>query len=114
MPAVAAGRVLVTGVNGYIGIWVARVLLERGYAVRGTVRSEGKAQHIRQLFKPFAERFEMVVVPDITKVSPFVSSFSALLSWCTTGRSIRRSREGRRRGRASRIAVPLPRHQARW
>ena len=74
MPAVATGKVLVTGVNGYIGLWVARVLLERGYTVRGTVRSEGKAQHIRQLFKPFAERFEMVVVPDITKVIPTATS----------------------------------------
>ncbi|TFY67709.1 hypothetical protein EVJ58_g1460 [Rhodofomes roseus] len=71
MPAVAAGRVLVTGVNGYIGLWVARVLLERGYTVRGTVRSEGKAKHIRQLFKPFGEKFEMVIVPDITKVGAF-------------------------------------------
>jgi len=71
MPAVAAGRVLVTGVNGYIGIWVARVLLEKGYTVRGTVRSEGKAQHIRQLFKPFGEQFETAIVPDITKAGAF-------------------------------------------
>jgi nucleoside-diphosphate-sugar epimerase len=44
MPAVDLGsEVLVTGANGYIAVWVVRVLLERGFAVRGTVRSESKS-----------------------------------------------------------------------
>lgn len=85
---------LVTGVNGYVGIWVARVLLEKGYAVRGTVRSEGKAQHIRQLFKPYSERFEMVVVPDITKVTLSVYRSSALSYTIAAGGCVRRSRKG--------------------
>ena len=33
-------KVLVTGANGYIAIWLVAMLLEKGYSVRGTVRSE--------------------------------------------------------------------------
>ncbi|KAF8959849.1 hypothetical protein BDZ97DRAFT_1940549 [Flammula alnicola] len=37
MPALAKGsKVLVSGSNGYIAMWVVRILLERGYSVRGT------------------------------------------------------------------------------
>jgi nucleoside-diphosphate-sugar epimerase len=44
--------VLVTGVSGYIGSWVAYAALKLGYRVRGTVRSlanEKKVQHLRDL-----------------------------------------------------------------
>jgi cinnamoyl-CoA reductase len=33
--------VCVTGAGGYIGSWIVKVLLDRGYAVRGTVRNPG-------------------------------------------------------------------------
>ncbi len=44
--------VLVTGVTGYIGTWVAYAALKLGYRVRGTVRSlsssqESKVRHLR-------------------------------------------------------------------
>ncbi|GFF56611.1 NAD(P)-binding protein [Aspergillus udagawae] len=42
------GLVLVTGVTGFIGSYIANGLLELGYRVRGTVRSN----------------FEAVIVPD--------------------------------------------------
>ncbi|KAJ8581676.1 hypothetical protein M405DRAFT_832046 [Rhizopogon salebrosus TDB-379] len=41
-------KVLVSGANGYIAIWVVRALLEKRYSVRGTVRSEEKATHLRE------------------------------------------------------------------
>jgi nucleoside-diphosphate-sugar epimerase len=44
--------VLVTGVSGYIGSWVAYTALKLGYRVRGTVRSlanESKVAHLRDL-----------------------------------------------------------------
>lgn len=44
--------VLVTGVSGYIGTWVAYTALKLGYRVRGTVRSisnENKISHLRNL-----------------------------------------------------------------
>ncbi len=46
--------VLVTGVSGYIGTWVAYAALRLGYRVRGTVRSLASSQseklrHLREL-----------------------------------------------------------------
>ena len=72
MPAVDPGsKVLVTGANGYIAVWVVRVLLERGFAVRGTVRSESKAGYLKKMFSSYGDKHEVVVVEDIAKVSPY-------------------------------------------
>ncbi|KAL5521236.1 hypothetical protein ACEPAG_9159 [Sanghuangporus baumii] len=74
MPAVQApAKVLVSGANGYIAAWVVRTLLERGYSVRGTVRSESKTGYLKKLFKSEVDsgKFELVVVPDITKAGAF-------------------------------------------
>ena len=43
-----ADTVLVTGISGYIAAHVAAKLVERGFRVRGTVRSLGKGQRILQ------------------------------------------------------------------
>lgn len=37
---------LVTGVSGYLGSWVARKLVERGFRVRGTVRNVDDAEKV--------------------------------------------------------------------
>ncbi|KAK0448418.1 D-lactaldehyde dehydrogenase [Desarmillaria tabescens] len=68
MPALqqhSNARILVTGVNGYIGSWIARTLLEQGATVKGTVRSEKKGKYIKQLFASYGDRFQLVEVPDI-------------------------------------------------
>ncbi|WP_181408095.1 NAD-dependent epimerase/dehydratase family protein [Pararhizobium mangrovi] len=41
------GRVLVTGVSGFIGRHLVREFLEHGYAVRGTVRDDAKVDPVR-------------------------------------------------------------------
>uniref|UniRef100_A0AAU2B5J3 Cinnamyl alcohol dehydrogenase CAD2 n=1 Tax=Conocephalum conicum TaxID=41839 RepID=A0AAU2B5J3_CONCI len=44
--------VVVTGANGFIASWVVKILLERGYNVRGTVRNPddtGKVGHLLEL-----------------------------------------------------------------
>ncbi|KAG1876139.1 hypothetical protein C8R48DRAFT_669334 [Suillus tomentosus] len=63
--------VLVSGANSYIAVWVVRTLLKKGYSVRGTVRSEEKAVHLRQLFSSYGDKHEVVVVEDITKEGAF-------------------------------------------
>ncbi|KAI0746586.1 NAD(P)-binding protein [Daedaleopsis nitida] len=74
MPAITSGRVLVTGANGYLAAWVVKDLLDSGFSVRGTVRSESKATYLREYFgKIYGDRFEVVIVEDITKDGAFDS-----------------------------------------
>ena len=47
---------------------VLKELLERGFQVRGTIRSESKAAFVRNTFKSFGDKLELVVIPDATKV----------------------------------------------
>ena len=73
MPVVAPGsKILVSGANGFIAVWLVRTLLEQGYAVRGTVRSKEKSAFLVDLFKSYGDKFELVVVEDITKVSDYM------------------------------------------
>ena len=72
MSTLAPGsKVLVTGVNGFVASWVAQQLLELGYSVRGTVRSAKKGTHFQKIFAKYGDKFEIVVVEDITKVCFF-------------------------------------------
>ncbi|KAJ7354212.1 hypothetical protein DFH08DRAFT_854411 [Mycena albidolilacea] len=71
MPAVTSGKVLVSGANGYIAVWVVRALLEEGFAVRGAVRSADKAAHLHETFASYGDKFELIVVPDITQEGAF-------------------------------------------
>ena len=43
-----SGRVLVTGAGGFVGKWTVIELLRAGFDVRGTVRSDGKAEKVRR------------------------------------------------------------------
>ncbi|KIP03369.1 hypothetical protein PHLGIDRAFT_110983 [Phlebiopsis gigantea 11061_1 CR5-6] len=73
MPAITQGKgkVLVSGTNGYIAMWVVKSLLEKGYSVRGTVRSESKIAHLKDTFKSYGDKLDVVVVSDITKDCAF-------------------------------------------
>jgi nucleoside-diphosphate-sugar epimerase len=68
MPAVNKGKVLVTGANGYLAVWIVKYLLDQGFSVRGTVRREAAIPYLQNSFKSYADKLEFVVVPDITKV----------------------------------------------
>ncbi|TFK79444.1 NAD(P)-binding protein [Polyporus arcularius HHB13444] len=70
MPTISPkDKVLVTGANGYIGLWVVQYLLERGYKVRASVRSDDKGNALKVLFKEklpeHAANLEYVLVKDI-------------------------------------------------
>ncbi|EIW85968.1 D-lactaldehyde dehydrogenase [Coniophora puteana RWD-64-598 SS2] len=72
MPTVQPpAKILVTGANGFVAVWVVRTLLERGYTVRGTVRSADKGEHLKKLFSSYGDKLELVVVEDITKEGAF-------------------------------------------
>ncbi|KAI0088795.1 NAD(P)-binding protein [Irpex rosettiformis] len=71
MPAIQSGKVLVSGANGYVAVWVVKKLLEEGYTVRGTVRSEKSIPYLKQLFDSYGDKVEFIVVPDITKPGAF-------------------------------------------
>jgi len=80
MPTIPHGsKVLVSGANGYIAMWVVQSLLERGYIVRGTVRSVDKGKFITDYFTKlgYGDKLEIVVVEDIVKVqySPILDYF---------------------------------------
>lgn len=66
----STSKVLVTGVTGYIAMWIARTLLERGYSVRGTVRTEEKGKRLIDYFRSigYGDKFELAVVEDMQKV----------------------------------------------
>ena len=64
-------KVLVTGANGYLAGWVVKKYLEEGYSVRGTVRSLIKSAFLLDKFSSYGDRFELVVVEDITKDGAF-------------------------------------------
>ncbi|KZT50818.1 NAD(P)-binding protein [Calocera cornea HHB12733] len=63
--------VLVTGANGFLAVHLITELLEQGYTVRGTVRSLSKGEWIKNKFASFGEKFEYLVVEDITKEGAF-------------------------------------------
>ncbi|KAG8892712.1 methylglyoxal reductase (NADPH-dependent) gre2, partial [Tulasnella sp. 403] len=43
--------VLVTGANGFLAVHITQILLDKGYDVVGTVRSESKTPYLRERFK---------------------------------------------------------------
>jgi len=72
MPSITPGKkVLVTGASGFIAAWVVKTLLEQGFYVRGTVRSEDKGEYLVNLFKEYSDRFEYIIVEDIAKEGAF-------------------------------------------
>ncbi|KAH8102192.1 NAD-P-binding protein [Cristinia sonorae] len=72
MPAVQApAKVLVTGANGFVAVWVVKKLLEDGFAVRGTIRSEDKGVYLKETFASYGDKLELVVVKDITQDGAF-------------------------------------------
>ncbi|KAH9949956.1 NAD(P)-binding protein [Amylocystis lapponica] len=71
MTALTSGKVLVTGANGYVAVWVVQYLLVAGFSVRATVRSEAKTTHLRKLFASYGDKLEFVIVEDIAKPGAF-------------------------------------------
>lgn len=69
MPAVTApATILVTGANGFIAVATVKALVEAGFKVIGTVRTESKGQYIQKLV---GDAFSYAIVPDLEKPDAF-------------------------------------------
>ncbi|KAK1595069.1 NAD dependent epimerase/dehydratase [Colletotrichum navitas] len=65
-------KVLLTGGSGFIAAHILEQLLARGHSVVTTVRSEDKAQRIRDAHKDVdASRLSVAIVPDIAREDAF-------------------------------------------
>ncbi|KAH0493380.1 hypothetical protein TgHK011_000052 [Trichoderma gracile] len=63
--------VFITGASGYIGTYLVGDILKSGHRVRITVRSEEKAQFIKELYPSALDKIESVIVPDMSQLSAF-------------------------------------------
>lgn len=50
-----ASIIMVTGGTGYVGSWIVRLLLEKGYTVRAAIRNKGNVSKVRHLLDIEAE-----------------------------------------------------------
>ncbi|KAG2183642.1 hypothetical protein INT43_006650 [Umbelopsis isabellina] len=64
-------HVLVTGSTGYIGVHVVKRLLEAGYRVTGTARSQDKTTKIQNEFKDYQDKLNFVYTGDLEKEGAF-------------------------------------------
>ncbi|KAI0646141.1 NAD-P-binding protein [Trametes meyenii] len=71
MPAIASGRILVTGASGYIAAWIIKALLDHGFSVSGTVRSHSKGEQVKGAFRAYGDRVGYVIVEDVSKEGAF-------------------------------------------
>jgi nucleoside-diphosphate-sugar epimerase len=76
-----APLVLVTGLSGFIGAHVFIQLLKRGYSVRGTVRSQSKADYFIKRFPEAAssQQISFVIVKDIAQPGAFKDAVKGTL-----------------------------------
>ncbi|KAF8608355.1 NAD(P)-binding protein [Ceratobasidium sp. AG-I] len=70
-------NVLLTGGNGFIGVHVLYILVDRGYSVTTTVRSESKTTHLRNKFPAAVSsgKLKFAIVEDITIPGAFDDIF---------------------------------------
>ena len=76
MSSPAEQTIIVTGANSYVAGHVIRVALEKGYHVRGTVRSEASAAKPRETFASYGSKLTFAIVSDITKADLYAAAFA--------------------------------------
>lgn len=79
-PIEKGSSVLVTGINGFIGSHIADQLLEAGYKVHGTARTEAKGQWIIDyLNKKHGEgKAKLFIVPNMGDKGAFAESVKGM------------------------------------
>ncbi|VUC36530.1 unnamed protein product [Clonostachys rosea] len=66
------GTVLITGASGFLGSHIAARLIDQGYRIRATFRSEAKSQLFRNVLG--GNNIETCIVPDITAPGAFMEA----------------------------------------
>ncbi|KAL7784640.1 hypothetical protein V8C37DRAFT_395507 [Trichoderma ceciliae] len=67
---------LVTGANGFVALHIIKQALDRGYNVRGTVRSVSSADKIRSVFADYGSKFSVAIVPELSKKELYEPAFA--------------------------------------
>jgi uncharacterized protein YbjT (DUF2867 family) len=76
--------ILVTGANGFIATQTVASLLESGYRVRGTVRSQASADALLKMFPQNSSELSVVVVPDMTAQGAFDEAVKGVNGVCNS------------------------------
>jgi nucleoside-diphosphate-sugar epimerase len=78
-----AKTVLVTGASGFIATHIVNAFLERGYNVRGTVRSESTAAKVKKTHPKYQDQLSFAIVPDIAAANAFDEAVKGVdgVSW---------------------------------
>lgn len=67
-------KVLVTGASGFIAAHIIKQLIDQGFQVVGTVRSDAKGEFFK---KQYGSKFEYEIVKDISELNAFDHVFKA-------------------------------------
>ncbi|OQD88209.1 hypothetical protein PENANT_c004G00741 [Penicillium antarcticum] len=71
MPNGQGPHVLLTGANGFVASHILWILIDRGYNVTATVRSQEKAEDIIKTHPDWLGKVEFAIVADFTSAKPF-------------------------------------------
>lgn len=66
---------LVTGANGFVAGHIIKEALERGYKVKGAVRTDSSAAQLKATFPTYSSQLSTTILPDITNVESFKDAF---------------------------------------
>ncbi|KAJ5150846.1 NAD dependent epimerase/dehydratase [Penicillium canariense] len=70
-------HVLLTGANGFVASHILAILIDRGYPVTVTVRSQEKADDIIKIHPSWKGKVEFAIVADFTSAKPFDHLFES-------------------------------------
>jgi nucleoside-diphosphate-sugar epimerase len=71
----SAGRVLLTGANGFVAAHIVQGLIAQGYHVVGTVRSKAKAEDVVALHPSWKRHITWVYIADIGAANAYDEAF---------------------------------------
>jgi len=67
MVAITSGKLLITGGSGYIGAWIVKSAVDRGYSVVAAVRTDAQGQFLVNRFPEYHGKVSYVLIPVIEK-----------------------------------------------